>query len=221
MNNRNKFKLFIICLILLLKTGYVFSQPNCDMRYDSIKCIDINFTIIDYKLSLYNIAYSFLTKKGEYLTINKKCNYMTTGIPFSDRRTEKIFGFAKDSIYSFVLSSGKIYNQSDPLSYYSYVIFNKDAHTFDPKTFNSKKKIKNIPNTTVLFIDFVDIDDKIYSIKEVFPFHSAPDYLLPSRIYPFYKLTKKGDYIVNEKYKGANNYWRIIENDDGWFMQCK
>jgi len=233
MKNLIKFNLFVICLIFLLKIDYVFSQPDCSykiengllmpctQKHDSIKCIDIQFFIINYKLSLYNVAYTFLTKTGEILTINKKCNYLTTGILYDDRRTSKVFGFMKDSIYSIVLSYNDIdkdEKKADPLSYYSYVKFNNDDHTFNPQTFSPKKKIKRDSKRTTLFIGFVDIDNGIYSIKAL-PFHPPPDFLLPLKIYPFYKRTIKGDYVVNKKYKGPNNYWRIVPDDDGWKME--
>ena len=229
MRNCFKLNLFFVCLILQLKIEYVFSQPDCisEMKkgtfvsctkeYKEVKCIDIQIIVIDYKLSLYNIAYTFLTQTNELLIINKKCNYQTSGIYYNDGRIRKLFGFMKDSIYSFVLSSADIFGyEKDPLSYYCYVIFNKDKHRFNPKTFNSMKNVKNPLNATVTYYPpYVDINNRIFLINNVHPYHLPPDFLLPTKIYPYYKRTKKGDYVANKRYKGdCRTCMRITMNDD-------
>ncbi len=209
---------FIFLMFLIGMQANFAQVSNFDeIRYDSIKCTDIKFTIINYELSLYNVAYTFCTKNKEYIVINKKCNYQTTGIYFNDRRIEKLFGFQKDSIYSINLSDEEmdLDEQTDPLSYYSYVKFDKDSQTFNPQTFNHRKKIIKELNVVFQFNRIVDIDNKIYTIDKVFPFHTPPDFLLPDKIYPFYEFTEKGGYVVNRKFVGVNRYYRIIMNNDG------
>jgi len=207
---------FFACFMLLFNIETVFSQIDepIVIKYDSIRCIGIDFSIFHYKLSLYNIVYTFCTKDGDTIIMNKRCNYQTSGIYYDDRRWYKLFGFEKDSIYSVLLSEYKMDRdeQDDRLSYYSYVKFSRDRHTFKPQTFNPKQKIRHEKGIIKMSCSkTIDINNKVYAIDGVSPFHGAPDYLLPPKIYPFYILTKEGEYIYNAKDTRNKKPYKYIE----------
>lgn len=209
---------FIITLICIITNNVLFSQDTNSIIFNSIKCIDIRFNIIDYELSLYNVAYLFETKNNDTIIINRKSNYQTTGFYYENNRKSifKLCGFQKDSVYSLELKSINSENLiRHPLLYYSYVRIKKDKQTFNPNTFNNKKKIKIQSDILFQCESFVDMQNKIYSITNLFPIHTPPDYLLPEKIYPFYIIDSKGDYIVNKKWKGVNNFIRITMAENG------
>ena len=65
------------------------------------------------------------------------------------------------------------------------------------------------------FVPYVDINNKIYSIIYISSFHSPPDFLLPSIIYPYYIRTRKGNYVENKKRKRCETCHRIMMFDNG------
>ena len=99
----------IIFFSLLCFTGKKVSYAQL-IDYDSLKCIDINLSILNYELSLYNVSYFFQTIDGDTIIINKKCNYETTGIFYfrRERLISTLVGFKVDCIYSITLQPFEI-----------------------------------------------------------------------------------------------------------------
>ncbi|HHU46606.1 MAG TPA: hypothetical protein GXZ40_01765 [Bacteroidales bacterium] len=205
-------KIAFLTLFCLLEQKVIYAQL---IHYDSLKCTDIHFNILNYELSLYNVSYVFQTIAGDTIIINRKCNYETTGIHYyrRNRLLSTLIGFKEDSIYSITLEPFEIgYNDSSFLGYYCFVKFN-DSTTFDPNTFDEKEAIKK--GIYFAWDNKVDMNNQLFLLFDVFPRHSPPDYLLPEKIYPLYIKNGKGKYKPNKKYKGiCGEYQRIIMLDE-------
>jgi len=193
----------------------MFSQEY--ITYDSLKCIDIKFDIINYKLSVYNVAYYFKAKNGDTIIINKKCNYETTGIYYfrSSRLISTLIGFTIDSVYFVTLRKFEVECDRDKLWYYCFLKFNSNEGTFNLNTFNVKEATRkgvyfNIGDNKV------DMKNEIFLMYDAFPRHAPPDYLLPEKIYPLYLKNKKGEYKRNKRDQSISGQFnRVTIRDDG------
>lgn len=207
-------KITIFFFLCLIEQKVIYAQS---IDYDSLRCIDVRFDILNYELSLYNVKYVFQTIDGDTVIINKKCNYETTGISYIQPEIliSTLIGFKVDSIYSITLQPIEIECNDDNLWYYCFVKFNfSHPITFDPNTFN-----KNEATKKGIFFNVgdnkVDMNNQLFLLLYAFPRHFPPDYLLPEKIYPLYIKNKKGEYKPNKKYKGTRGeYSRIIMLDE-------